>query len=139
MHLMTLRTSEFDECRDCLCFAVRKSARAVTQHYDRALRGTGLRVTQFNTLAVLAQTGPLPMASLAEFMGMDRTSLTRNLQPPERKRWLRISPGEVDRRVRIVEITPAGIAALRKAVPAWRKAQAGAGAILDRSDLQMNR
>ena len=60
------------------------------------------------------------MAALADFMGMDRTSLTRNLRPPERKRWVRITQGDEDRRVRNVEITPAGIVALRKALPAWR-------------------
>lgn len=131
------RPSEFAECQACLCFAVRKLGRAVTQPYDRALRATGLRVTQFNTLAVLAQTGPMPMASLAEFMGMDRTSLTRNLKPPARKRWIRISPGDEDRRVRMVTITPAGITALRKALPAWRSAQASVRAIVDRSGFKL--
>ncbi len=136
---MTGKSPEFDECLACHCFAVRKTARAVTQHYDHALRGTGLRATQFNTLVVLAKAGPLPMARLAEFMGMDRTSLTRNLKPLARKRWIKISPGEEDRRVRMVAITPAGIAALRKALPAWRSAQASVGAILDRSGLKLTR
>jgi DNA-binding MarR family transcriptional regulator len=130
--------TEFHECRACLCFAVRKAARAVTQHYDRALRGTGLRATQFNMLTVLAEAGPLPMASLAEFMGMDRTSLTRNLRPPARKKWLKVRAGDDDRRVRIVEITPAGIAVLRRALPAWRKAQADAEKVLNRSGLKMS-
>ena len=106
MHSMT-GTSEFDECLSCNCFAVRKAARAVTQHYDRSLRKSGLRATQFNTLVVLAKAGPMPMAS-AEFLGMDRTSLTRNLQPPARKKWIRIAPGDEDRRVRMVSITDAG-------------------------------
>ena len=131
------RETEFSECRSCLCFAVRKAARAVTQHYDRALRATGLRATQFNMLTVLAEAGPLPMASLAEFMGMDRTSLTRNLQPPARRKWVKIAASEDDRRVRMVEITPAGLTMLRKAVPAWRKAQESAGTILVRSGLKM--
>ena len=137
MHIM-IRKTEFHECRACLCFAVRRAARAITQHYDRALRGTGLRTTQFNMLTVLAEAGPLPMASLSEFMGMDRTSLTRNLQPPTRRKWVKVAPGEDDRRVRMVEITPVGLAMLRKAVPAWRKAQAGAGTILDRSGLKVS-
>jgi DNA-binding MarR family transcriptional regulator len=127
---MTDNAAEFAECRTCRCFAVRKASRAVTQHYDRALRKSGMRISQFNTLVVLTQTGPLPMASLAEFMGMDRTSLTRNLQPPVRKRWIKILPSDEDRRVRIVSITPVGIAALRKAVPAWKAAQAGADVVL---------
>ena len=126
--------AEFAECRACRCFAVRKASRAVTQHYDRALKKTGMRVSQFNTLTVLTQTGPLPMQNLAEFMGLDRTSLTRNLQPPVKKRWIKVLPGE-DRRVRVVSITPAGIAALRKAVPAWRAAQAGVDAVLNQSGL----
>jgi DNA-binding MarR family transcriptional regulator len=130
-----LPDSEFAECRDCVCFSVRKAARAVTQHYDRALRKTGLRTTQFNMLAVLAQTGPLPMADLAEFLGLDRTSLTRNLRPPERKRWIRIAQGDEDRRVRMVSITPAGTAALRKALPAWQSAQASVAPILERSGI----
>jgi DNA-binding MarR family transcriptional regulator len=131
------KESEFQECRSCLCFAVRRAARTVTQHYDRALRGTGLRATQFNMLTALAEAGPLSMASLAEFMGMDRTSLTRNLQPPARRKWLKVSASEDDRRVRMVEITPAGRAMLRRAVPAWRKAQASAEAILNRSGLKV--
>lgn len=130
--------TEFSECRSCLCFAVRKAARAVTQHYDRALRGTGLRATQFNMLTVLAEAGPLPMASLAEFMGMDRTSLTRNLQPPARWKWVKIVAGDDDRRVRMVEITPAGLMMLRKAVPAWRRAQGSAQKILNRSGLKVS-
>jgi DNA-binding MarR family transcriptional regulator len=132
-------SSEFDECRACVCFAVRKAARAVTQHYDRALRKTGLRTTQFNMLVVLTQTGPQPMASLAEFMGMDRTSLTRNLRPPERKRWIKITQSDEDRRVRMVAITPLGVTALRKAVPAWRAAQANVGPILDRLGFKVPR
>ena len=136
MHSMS-RTSEFDECLSCTCFAVRKAARAVTQHYDRSLRRSGLRATQFNILVVLAKAGPLPMIGLAEFLGMDRTSLTRNLQPPVRRKWIRIAPGDEDRRVRMVSITDAGVAALTKALPAWRAAQASARDLVDRSGIRM--
>jgi DNA-binding MarR family transcriptional regulator len=126
------RSSEFDECLSCHCFAARKMARAVTQHYDRALHGTGLRANQFTTLSVLAQAGPLPMAQLADMLGMDRTSLTRNLQPLARTGWIEIAPGADDARSRIASLTRAGTAALRKALPAWRVAQASAGPLLQR-------
>lgn len=121
---------EFAECMDCTCLAARKAARAVTQHYDRALRPTGLRVTQFGLLVVLTQSGAIPMAKLADLLGMDRTSVTRNLRPLEAKGRLKITAGDKDRRVRMIAITPAGIAALKKALPAWRKAQASAGSLL---------
>ena len=130
MHAIMARSSEFDECRSCHCFAARKTARAVTQHYDRALHGTGLGANQFTTLSVLAQAGPLPMAELAGTLGMDRTSLTRNLQPLARSGWVAIEPGADDARSRIVSLTRAGTAALRKALPAWRAAQASAGPLL---------
>jgi DNA-binding MarR family transcriptional regulator len=126
---------EFDECRSCACFAVRKAARAVTQHYDRALRPHGLRATQFNVLALLAQTGPMPMAKLADLLGLDRTSLTRNLRPLVRRRCASVTEDDDDRRLRMAAITPGGISVIRKALPAWRAAQASAGSILDRSGI----
>ena len=125
MHLLWIATDEFDECMACLCFGVRRAARAITQHYDRAVRPLGLRATQFSLLVVLAHAGALGMTELAQALGLDRTSLTRNLKPVERKGWVRVEQGE-DRRRRTIAITPAGIAALRQAVPAWRKAQASA-------------
>jgi DNA-binding MarR family transcriptional regulator len=94
-------TDEFDECLSCLCFGVRRAARAITQHYDRAVRPLGLRATQFSMLVVLAHAGTLGMSELAQALGLDRTSLTRNLKPAERKGWVRVEQGE-DRRRRSV-------------------------------------
>ena len=115
----------FRECRECLCFATRRAARAVTQHYERHLRPAGLRATQFSMLARLAQTGPMPINRLASQMGLERTTLTRNLRPLVAKRWIAVTE-EADRRVHNVEITAKGRAAAREALPAWRKAQASA-------------
>jgi DNA-binding MarR family transcriptional regulator len=115
----------FRECRDCLCFAVRRAARAVTQHYERHLRPSGLRATQFTVLVWLAQTGPMPINRLASEMGLERTTLSRNLRPLLAKRWIAVSE-EADRRVHSVAITAKGRAVAREALPAWRKAQASA-------------
>src|SRR6516225_1728379 len=49
--------------------------------YDDVLRPLGLRVTQFNLLAVLTQTGPIAITALADLMGMERSALARNLKP----------------------------------------------------------
>jgi DNA-binding MarR family transcriptional regulator len=125
MHAMTSDTEIFLECRDCLCFAVRRAARAVTQHYERHLRATGLRATQFSVLVRLAQTGAIPINHLATQMGLERTTLSRNLRPLVAKRWIMISE-EADRRVHRVEITAKGRAIARDALPAWRKAQSSA-------------
>lgn len=106
----------------CTSFNLRKAARAVTQFYDDALRGTGLKSTQFSLLAVAAAAGSMPISLLAVELAMDRTTLTRNLKPLEAAGLLRIESGR-DRRVRRVAVTAEGEAALARAMPAWRKAQ----------------
>ena len=63
------------------------------------------------------------MNELAGFLVTDRTTLTRNLKPLERKGLVEIVPGE-DRRVRMVSITDAGRIAFERAKPLWAEAQA---------------
>jgi len=117
---------EFDECAGCVCAGIRRAARAVTRHYQRHMRGTGLHGTQFSVLASLANAGPMPVSGLARRLGVERTTLTRNLKPLETKRWIKISM-DADRRVRRVAITAAGRAVARRALPGWRAAQASVG------------
>ena len=126
----------FLECRGCVCAGLRRASRAVTQHYERAFRGSGLRATQFTLLAVLTQTGPLPLSALANQAGMERTTLTRNLQLLEAKKWVRVQATDSDQRVRRVELTRAGRAAAAKGLPAWRKAQVGIAPLLRQHKLE---
>lgn len=107
----------------CACFNVRKTARVVTQLYDEALRPTGLRVTQFSLLMATKNLERVTVTRLAKMGVMDRTTLTRNLQPLEKQGLIRIESGE-DRRERQVTLTPRGQQALAKAFPLWEKAQA---------------
>ena len=81
-----------------------------------------MHVTQFTLLATLVQTGPIPTTRLADFLGLERTTLTRNLALLVRDGLVQIDEGE-DRRVRKVAITPAGEEAARRAYPFWKKAQ----------------
>ena len=116
------RPSDFQECQDCVCFAVRRAARAITQRYDRELRPAGLRATQFSMLAVLSHGEPLPVHRLARRLGMERTTLTRNLRPLIARGFVTLDAGD-DSRVRLVRITPRGVAAATAALPHWRRAQ----------------
>jgi DNA-binding MarR family transcriptional regulator len=106
----------------CACFNLRRAARAITQLYDHALAPAGLRATQFTVLVALARTGAIPFSRLAAALGMDRTTLTRNLGPIQRHGLVAIRPGP-DRRVRLVEMTAAGHKALDDAIPLWSGAQ----------------
>jgi len=106
----------------CTSLNLRKAARAVTQFYDEALKGSGLKSTQFSLLAAASVLGTAPITRLAEEMAMDRTTLTRNIKPLVTDGLLRIEPG-ADRRVRNVTVTQAGEDLLDKATPMWREAQ----------------
>ncbi|ABX04646.1 MAG TPA: MarR family transcriptional regulator [Herpetosiphon sp.] len=110
------------ELRFCACANLRKTARLVTQAYDDALKETGLHCSQFTLLATLAQIGPSGMGQLAEALGMDRTTLTRNLQALQRDGLVEDQP-DGDKRRRQVAITTRGVAALEAALPLWQQAQ----------------
>ncbi len=106
----------------CTLSNVRKASRAISQVYDAALQPANIKATQFTLLASLSKQGQLPLSHLADHMVMDRTTLTRNLQPLLKRKLVAIAPGE-DRRVRNVHLTPQGKRLLDVALPHWRKAQ----------------
>ena len=106
----------------CLCHRTRMASRAVTRLYDDILRPTGLRATQLAGLVAVGNEDATSITELAKFMGMDRSTLTRNLTPLEREGLIRVG-NEGWRRSRIVEITNKGRSRLREALPFWEKAQ----------------
>ena len=108
--------------RHCQCLAARKRARAVTRHFEAALRRHGLRATQFSILAVLAVAGPQRLGALAKKLGLERTSLTRALAVLEARGWTRTERG-ADARERPLALTAAGRRKLDAAFPAWKAAQ----------------
>jgi DNA-binding MarR family transcriptional regulator len=113
-----------DDVRQCFCLNLRRSARHVTQLYDLRLRGSGLRTTQFQLLAAISKIGPTAQQPLADLMGMDRTTLTRNLALLERQGFVSITRSRRDGREREAELTLSGQSAFRDALPRWKEAQA---------------
>jgi DNA-binding MarR family transcriptional regulator len=103
----------------CTCAMLRRTARRVTRLYDKALRPTGLRLTQYAVLANVARDGGLSVTELAERMEMDRTTLTRNLRPLVRAGWILLATGS-DRRQRSVGLTQAGRKIYEQALPLWQ-------------------
>lgn len=124
MHVMTADLAQAAQAMldRCLFFPTRAAARAVTRFYDDALRSTGLRSTQASVLAMIAAKGELPISALADELEMDRTTLTRNLRPLERRKLLAVAP-EGPHRTRLVRLAPAGVAMLGEIAAQWEKAQ----------------
>ena len=111
-----------EKTQGCLNFQLRRTSRLLGRYYDDALRPLGLRITQFNLLAVLAQTGPIAITALAELVGMERSALARNLKPIERRKLVTVTPGK-DKRTRTVTLAPAGRRKLEEALPKWDQTQ----------------
>ena len=82
---------------NCTCFNLRKAARAVTQAYDKEMKPSGLRATQFSLLRMVAKLGPVGIKDLAKALVMDRTTLGRNLKVLSDRDLLEIGEGD-DRR-----------------------------------------
>jgi DNA-binding MarR family transcriptional regulator len=115
-------TLEQDVLRSCACHKVRMAARAVTRSYDEMLRPTGLRATQIALLVAVATGEASSIAALAQVLGMDRSTLTRNLGPLESEGLVAIGE-EGWRRSRSLEITRKGRTRLSEALPLWKRAQ----------------
>jgi DNA-binding MarR family transcriptional regulator len=105
----------------CTCFKLRRLTRTMSRLYDQHLAPAGLKTTQYSVLANAGRAA-LPVAELAERLGLDRTTLTRNLKPLIEAGWIVLAPG-ADSRQRIVTITAAGRATLKAAYPYWCAAQ----------------
>ncbi len=121
----------------CACFNVRRAARKLTQTFERALKPAGIQPTQFTLLAMLAgKSGKKGIATslLADHLGLDRTTLSRNLSLTEKHGWTSSATSE-DRRERLIKLTPKGKAKLKAAMPYWSAAQAGVVKSLGESGL----
>ena len=114
--------SPAQELGPCICAQVRRLARKLSSLYDSFLSPEGLTITQYSLLANLGRAGELSHSVLAEKIGMDRTTLTRNLRPLTRAKWVAAASGK-DRRQHLLQVTAAGKRKLVRSWPLWEEAQ----------------
>jgi DNA-binding MarR family transcriptional regulator len=103
----------------CWCLHVQRAARVLARRFDEALRPVGLNNGQFSLLMALSQPEPTSIGAIATLLSMDRTTLTANLKPLERRQLVTVAIDPKDRRGRLLGLTPLGLAALRAALPIW--------------------
>lgn len=108
---------------ECLCIHLRRAARGVTRHYDEALAGFGVNVAQFSLLRHLQRLERPSITTLAEAMGLERSTLGRNLRVLQAEGLVALAEGD-DQRNREGVLTAAGKQLLQAAHPAWEQAQA---------------
>jgi DNA-binding MarR family transcriptional regulator len=100
---------------DCLCLHVQRTARALARRFDDAFRPIGLTQGQFSLLTSLNRAVPPTIGDVATLLALDRTTLTANLKPLERRKLVKVRVDAADRRSRQIILTPAGRTVLAEA------------------------
>lgn len=103
----------------CLCLAAQRAARALARRFDEALKPVGITSGQFSLLMSLNRPEPPTIGAVASLLAMDRTTLTANLKPLERRGMLETVVDAKDKRSRRIKLTESGLASLASAMPIW--------------------
>ncbi len=118
----------------CLCFAVRRAARALSRRFDEVFKPLGITNGQFSLMMALNRPGAARMSEIADFLVMDRTTLTAALKPLERRGLVEVRPDDKDRRNRRLVLTGHGRSLLADAVPIWQAAHEAVDARVTHSE-----
>lgn len=110
------------ELPDCLVLNTVAASRALLRHYDSEIKEYGVTVQQFALLSAISLNPESNIATLAERVYLDRTSLTRNLDLLEKKALIKRTNHKKSN-AKISELTKEGVILLEKLVPIWKDAQ----------------
>lgn len=105
----------------CTCFALRRASRRASQIYDRELAHVGLSLNGYSVLRRVREAKSL--TQLADELGMDRTTVTRNLRPLLQSGLILERRSKDDARKKWFEISAAGRRLLLRAEPHWQQAE----------------
>lgn len=118
----------------CLCLHVQRAARALARRFDTVFRPLELTSGQFSLLMSLNRPEPPSIGQVSDVLAMDRTTITANLKPLERRGLVEVTVDAGDRRSRRLVLTPAGRKLLVRALPLWKHAHADIEALLAGAD-----
>src|SRR5688572_31392748 len=113
---MISKMLDFSVPENCVCFNLRWVTRAVTQFFDAEMRRHGIRPTQGTILLALNAKESWTMAELSDCLGLERTTLVRNLRPLQRDGLVTADGGGRCRRVELA-ITAKGRKQVEKFMP----------------------
>ena len=129
--LKTLRTDALQAIEVCAGWNSRLAARRITQFLEKRMTGSGLTIAQFGLMAQIAAASDDTLGSLAERLGFDQSSLSRNLHALEREGLVEIAVVERDQRKRAAWLTENGARRLEAAMPVWRSAHVALAELLE--------
>lgn len=103
----------------CYCTNLRRGALWATEYYDRMLAPSGLSVPQYYLLINLSRMEKANLSQWAERVGLDRTTMVRNVKTLENKGL--VAPAEG--RGKTFALTEMGKSTLARGVALWEMAQ----------------
>ncbi|MEI8021832.1 MAG: MarR family winged helix-turn-helix transcriptional regulator [Schlesneria sp.] len=115
--------------RTCIAGRLRLINRVVSNIYDDALRPFGLKISQGNILILTGKLGVASPAQVCEYLQLDTSTLSRNVELMRKNGWMEEVPTD-DARSRPFRLTAEGKRLIEQAIPAWEKAQAEARELL---------
>ena len=106
----------------CYCINLRRAAGAVTDFYENTFDELGLSVAQYYLLKSLSRLAPVTTTRLAEEVGLERSTLVRNMRVLQKNGWVDDVSGSLKHQF---QLSGKGHVLLSQAVPLWEKAQSG--------------
>lgn len=101
---------------------LRRATRKATRTYDKYFADVGISIAQFGILQTISLGSKKTITQIADDLDMERTTLTRNLNPLISQGWVALTDGP-DKRSRSVSLTPQGLEILKDGRKAWTNAQ----------------
>ena len=119
---------------NCLCLHAKRAARAIARRYDEAFRPLGISSGQFSLLVSLNRPHPPTIGEVASLLGLDRTTLSANLKPLQRRGLVKVTQGDSDKRSRTMSLTASGRKLLIAAAPIWERVHREVEGLIEQSD-----
>ena len=119
----------------CIADKLRLISRVVTSIYDDALRPLGITLNQLNLLVVVAKFEPTSPSKIGEWLHMNKSTVSRNINLMNRNGWLKIEPFGQGRSLQI-RLLSKGREIFKKSNPYWEKAQRNANKMLKKQGVE---
>lgn len=115
---------------ECYCTNLRRSANAISDFYDEELKETGLTISQYYLLINLRRLKSANITHWAEFVGLDRSTMVRNIKVLQSRCFIESAEGHG----KTFKLSETGEKALESAIPVWNIAQKKMETFLGKDD-----
>ena len=105
---------------ECYGMLLRRSAGAITEIYNDNFRSIGITLAQYTLIANLEYYGKLNIKQWAEKVGLERTTMVRNIKTLQARGWVE----EAEGKGRQFMLSESGLKLFEEAHEYWVNAQA---------------